>query len=346
MSNLYRIGSEIVELIDATELEGLARTILVGAGVPEQHAALQVDLLLDAELRGVPSHGLLRLPRIVERIRNGVLDPTRHGAQTWRGPGFLAVDGETGLGPVVMASAMAAVCGRARETGVALAAIGNSNHIGMLGWYAEKVALAGQVAIVLTTSEALVHPWGGRRAMIGTNPIAIGVPTGAEPYVMDTATSVVSMGEIHDHAHRGAPLPLGWALDDLGRPTTDAEAAKRGAISPFGGPKGYALGLAFELMVTALTGAAIGTDVRGTLDSTEICNKGDLLIVIDGPKAQLAAYLDLLRAAEPAEGFDRVLVPGDRARQCRDDRLKNGVPLAPDVWRRLQALAAETLPKK
>jgi LDH2 family malate/lactate/ureidoglycolate dehydrogenase len=331
-------------MLEVAEVRRVAGAVLARAGIPAEHAATQLDLLLEAELRGVPSHGLLRLDRIVQRIANGVADPHAKGHHTWRSSAFLSVDGQKGLGPVVANAALATIQERARETGIALAAITNSNHIGMLAWYVENVAAQGQTAIALSTSEALVHPWGGRKALIGTNPIAIGVPTDGGPFVMDTATGIVSMGKIHDHAHRGVSIPGHWALDSQGNPTTDPVAAKTGAISPFGGAKGYALGLAFELLVTSLAGAAIGTDVRGTLDATQICNKGDVFIVIDGPRTDLAAYLDAIRNSAPAEGFDRVLVPGDRARECRKHRLAEGLPVADEVWERLRERSGAPVP--
>ena len=326
-------------LVEASRIRQVAGKALARAGVPADHAAIQLELLLEAELRGVPSHGLLRLERLVHRIANGVADPRARGLHNWRSSAFLSVDGQKGLGPVVANAALDVAMQRARETGVVLVSITNSNHLGMLGWYAQNVAAQGQTLLALTTSEALVHPWGGRKALIGTNPIAIGVPTGGEPFVMDTATSIVSMGEIHDRAHRGLAIPDHWALDADGAPTTDPHRAKQGALAPFGEAKGYALGLAFELIVTSLAGSAIGTDVTGTLDATSVCNKGDVFIVIDGPRRDLTAYLDALRASEPAQGFERVLVPGDRARECRHQRLAQGVPVADDVWERLLALS-------
>lgn len=328
-------------IVAADEIRQLAERALQRVGVPTHHAEVQVDLWLDAELRGIPSHGLLRLDRIVERIEAGLADPLTTGRHHWQGSGYLVVDGQQGLGPVVANAALDAIGGRARQTGIAIAAIANAQHIGMLAWYAERVAKSGQAVIVLSTSEALVHPWGGRKALLGTNPIAIGVPTGeAEPFVMDTATSLVSMGEIHDRANRGEAIPAGWALDASGNPTTDASAAKGGAIAPFGQAKGYALGLAFELLVASLSGAALGTDVHGTLDATHPCNKGDVFIVIDGPRtAGLAAYLELIRTAEPAEGFEAVIVPGERGRAARAARLRDGIPIADAVWARLDELA-------
>ncbi len=307
---------------------------------------MQADLLVEAELRGRPSHGLLRLARIIERIENGVIDPHATGGHTWAGTSFLSVDGRNGLGPVVALSALDAICARARETGVALAAIANNNHLGMLAWYAEKAAARGMVTIALSTSEALVHPWGGRRAMLGTNPIAIGVPASPHPFVLDMATSLVSMGQIHDFALRNKPIPDHWALDAEGNPTTDARTARGGSIAPFGEAKGYALGLAFEVLVASLTGAALGRDVRGTLDSTEICNKGDVFIVIDSASSHamagaVTAYLDAIRAEAPAPGFACVSVPGDRSASVRNQRMSEGFPVSDDVWNGMLRLSGE-----
>ena len=335
-------GVRTVVSVDRARL--VCEAALKRAGAPAAHASLQVDLLLEAELRGRPSHGLMRLERIVERIGNGVANPNTHGRQTWRRSAFLDVDGEDGLGPVVACAALDALCARVAETGVALAAVARNNHLGMLSWYAERIARAGRILIALTTSEALVHPWGGRRALIGTNPIAIGVPARPNPFVLDMATSLVSMGQVHDRALHGAAIPLGWALDESGAPTTDARAATRGAIAPFGEAKGYGLGLAFELLVAVLTGSALGREVRGTLDSTHACNKGDLFIVIDpGADSALAAtiggFLDLVRADPPALGFERIAVPGDRSSATRERSTRDGLGIASAVWRRLVELS-------
>ncbi|PSH60859.1 Ldh family oxidoreductase [Phyllobacterium sophorae] len=331
-------------IVPAEEARNLATRVLRLHGAPEAHAQLQVDLLLEAELRGFASHGLLRLPRIVERIRNGVADPAAIGSPEWILPGFLRIDGQMGLGPVIALKALDEICEHARQVGVAVAAIHNSNHLGMLAWYAERVAEADQIALCFSTSEALVHPWGGREAMIGTNPIAIGIPARPFPFVMDMATSLVAMGKIHDYANRGEAIPDQWALDRNGEPTTDPEAAKSGAIAPFGGAKGYALGLAFELLVSALARSALGKSVQGTLDSTNVCNKGDVFIVLSpgtdsGCNNELSRYLDAIRNCAPIEGFSSVSIPGDRSRMCRAERLKSGICLPDDVWRELQALA-------
>lgn len=320
-------------------------------GVPEPFARMQADLLLEAQMRGYASHGLLRLPRIIERIVNGVTAPTRTGAHEWIGDSFLRVDGERGLGPVVAHSALGALKERARRSGIALGAIRNSNHIGMLAWYGESIAREGLVLIASTTSEALVHPWGGTRALIGTNPLCMAIPADPEPLVLDMATSLVAMGRIHDHANRGEAIPQGWALDARGHSTTDASAAKAGAIAPFGGAKGYALGLALELLVTTLAGSAVGTAVRGTLDSDSICNKGDLFIVIaPGENASMTAairaYLDEIRASAAPDTGERVSVPGDRSRAARARSIAEGVEVDDMLWRQILALLPPSFDRK
>lgn len=325
------------------EVKELATSALVHAGVPADNAETQIRLWLEAELRGHPSHGLLRLQRIIERIDNGVANPVTKGRHEWKGEAFLSVDGESGLGPVVAQHALDAVSERSRTTGVAMAAISNSNHLGMLAVYAEDIARKGQVLIGITTSEALVHPWGGRRAMIGTNPLTIGLPADPHPFVLDMATGLISMGKVHDYANRGEQLEPGWALDEEGNPTLNPSAAKSGAIAPFGESKGYALGLAFEVLVSSLTNSALGRDVAGTLDSTEVCNKGDVFIVAEArsERSAISGYLDLIRSSDPADPAKPVRVPGDRAQQSRDLSQENGVDIAPEIWNEIRLMAAQ-----
>jgi L-2-hydroxycarboxylate dehydrogenase (NAD+) len=338
-------------LVPIEDVRKLAEGILLANGVPADHAQIQAGLFIEAEMRAIPSHGLLRLRRVIERIHAGLSVAGATGKQSWTARSFLSVDGERGLGPVVAMAALDAIIPRAKEDGIAIAAIRNTNHLGALAYYAEDVAHKGLTCIALTISEALVHPFGGRKAMIGTNPVAIGVPSSPHPMVLDMATGLVSMGKIHDHANRGAPIPLGWALDEKGDPTTDASAAKKGAIAPFGGAKGYALGIAFEVLVASLAASAIGTDVKGTLDSVNVSNKGDLFIVIAPPHAEAAKalvtdYLDSIRAAAPADPQHPVLAPGDRAHKVRAQSEKRGVYLDDGLWADLQKLAAESRKEK
>jgi LDH2 family malate/lactate/ureidoglycolate dehydrogenase len=182
-------------------------------------------------------------------------------------------------------------------------------------------------------------------ALVGTNPIAIALPTDGEPFVMDMATGAVSKGEVIARSHRGQDLPPGSAVDADGNPTVDPVAADGGAISPFGGAKGFALGLAIELLVAALTETALGERVRGTLDVTDPVTKGDVLIVFDPIASgvapfgeRLGEYLRELRASPPTPGSGGVTVPGDRTRAERRHRLAEGIPLPALMWRELVAL--------
>ena len=324
--------------IGVEEYRRAVRAVLCNVGASEVDARSQTELLLDGDLRGHSSHGIRRLPVLVERVRNGMIVPDADIRIEWRTDAFASIDGGWGFGSRVAEVAVDAVVQRAARTGVAVAAVRGANHIGMLAPHVERIAAAGQIGIALTTSEALVHPWGGSRALVGTNPIGIAVPTSGDPLVLDMSTASVSMGKILDHLGRGQPIPAGWAVDERGRPTTDAEAASRGAISPFGGSKGYALGLSFEVLVAVLTQTSLGTDKRGTLDTTEPTTKGDLFIALslerlglDAALPAVTAYLEELRASG-VEGSAPVSVPGDRSRVLRARRLADGVPLHQTTW--------------
>lgn len=326
-------------------LRGLASALLETHNVPSAHARLQADLLLEAELRGLPSHGLQRLPLILSRLEKGLANGQALGSGTWRRRSFLSVDGERGLGPVVVMQALEAMRPVVGETGIAIAAIRNANHIGMLAYYAEAAARSGLIGIIMSTSEALVHPFGGTQAMLGTNPVAIGIPSGDQSFVLDLATSVVSMGKINHHAMRSMPIPPDWAVDAGGRSTTDANAARMGAIAPFGGAKGYGLGLAIELLVAALAGSDLAPDVHGTLDDSHVANKGDLLILIDAAAGDvsirsIASYLDRLRDSRPSDPASPVAVPGDGARQRRAAMERSGIELPQPLLEHLLALEA------
>lgn len=330
-------------LIGTEEVASVAVRTLVNAGVPEPAAQIQAELLVDSEQRGLPSHGILRLPRLVERIRNGVADPVAVGEHSWHGDALLLVDGANGLGPVVAHEALRAICERAHSTGIACAAIASSNHLGALAWYVRDVAAAGQICIALTTSEAIMHPHGGRHAMVGSNPIAIGVPAQPRPLVLDMATSRISMGKVIDYANRGHELEPGWAHDGSGEPTTDPKEARNGSIAPMGGAKGYGLGLAFEVLVASLTGSALGTSVVGTLDSIHPANKGDVFIVVDVPHAsvveQVSAYLNSVRASPAADATDPIAVPGDRSDQRKQHATVRGLDIADGLWAQILAMS-------
>lgn len=339
------LGAELSTLVSETELRELTVRVLERHGATCEAARLQADALVEGEMRAHPSHGLRRLPLIVERMRRGLIDVTADPRLVWTAEASLTVDGNMGFGPVALDAAIDAVSARAERMGIAMAAISKSSHIGMLAPYVERVAGKGCIGVLLTTSEALVHAWGGRSRAVGTNPIGIGIPTAGEPLSLDMSTSAVSMGKIIDYAAKGKPLRDGWATDRFGKPTENAsEAAEFGALSPFGGPKGYALGVTIESLVATVTQTAYGADVLGTLDSEHAVTKGDLLIVINLDALGLTPVLPLLtnyltqiRASGGAS--TSVDVPGDRARRTRADRRTHGVPVDTAVWAHVHRLA-------
>ena len=177
--------------------------------------------------------------------------------------------------------------------------------------------------------------------MLGTNPIAIGVPAEPVPFVMDMATSLVAMGKIHDYANRNQPIPKGWALDADGNETTDPHRAKLGAIAPFGGAKGYALGLAFEILVTALANSCIGRDVVGTLDNDQPCNKGDVFIILTPHHEAMATVNQYVQDVQqsPSTTGSAVRIPGQASIERRSENRQKKMRVPDEIWQAICAYA-------
>ena len=338
MTNTVRIAAD--------ELEETAARALERVGATPREARIQAVQLCEAELRGHASHGLRRLPVLTERLSKGLITTGIPAVHEWTSTSVLLVDGRGGLGPVVGFDAVDAITRRARRTGVAVAAVRNSHHLGIIATYVERMAEAGCAGLVSTTSEALVHAWGGARPVVGTNPLGLGVPLEGGHLVLDMSTGATSAGRVIDYAARGEPLPLGWAVDAEGRPTTDAAAASRGAISPFGGAKGYALGVSLGILTATLTGTSYGRHVHGTLDAEFPTSKGDLFIAFDlkcfglGDSAPAEEYRTEVR--ESAIGESPVDLPGERARRSRARGLREGVEMNSTVWRTATLLAGDS----
>jgi L-2-hydroxycarboxylate dehydrogenase (NAD+) len=339
-------GPETTVLVLAADEHRLIVDVLKAFGASEAEAAAQATLLVEGDLRGRHSHGIARLPTLIERIRRGLLRPGADAVFEWRTSAFVAIDGCHGFGPHV---ALAAIDALTSAAGLAVAAIRRTSHLGMLAPYVERLTERGFIGVALTTSEALVHPSGGVAAMIGTNPIAVGVPSAeGGPFVLDMTTASISAGEILVRARDGRQLPPGCAIDANGWPTVSAHDAVGGAISPFGGEKGYGLGLAIELLVGVLTQTALGRNVLGTLDAEHPATKGDLLLAFD-PRAltgseageYAAAYLAELRSLPAAPGSAGVFIPGDRSRALRARRLQDGIPLPIALWEAVGRLRVE-----
>src|SRR5882672_6369350 len=337
-------------VVSSEDERALIVHVLSSLGANQRECSIQADVLTEADLRGHHSHGLQRLPVLATRIKKRLILVNVDPGYIWTADSVLSVDGKDGLGPFVAESAHERAKPALGQRGIVAVAIRNSSHIGMIGYYCEKRAREGIVCIAMTESEALVHPHGGTKALVGTNPLAIGIPSHPAPFVFDMATSTSAIGKIYASKLRGEAIPLGWAIDAEGNPTTNPDDALKGSLTPAAGPKGYGLGISIGILAGLLPGGEIGKLVLGTLDTESRCTKGDFFLLLNpgafagGPAlaSRVAAYLDELRHSRPQVGCESVIVPGDRARQLREGRMRSGIPLPREVWRAAERLRDES----
>ncbi|TWH18333.1 Ldh family oxidoreductase [Prauserella rugosa] len=253
----------------AGRLRVLVRDLLVASGVPEPHAERTAEILVLADVWGVASHGVLRLPHYLARLEAGGCRADAALAEESTTGGVAVYDGNAGLGHWQLWEAARRAVELCRTSGVAAVAIRNSSHCGALGAYVYPALEAGMIALVFTNGPAVMPPWNGHRAVLSTSPMAAGVPARPRPLVLDLATSAVARGTIAWRAQTGVELEPGWAFDVEGRPTTDPAAALRGMLTPMGGAKGYAVGL----LVEALTGALVGPNLSEAVP--DMFDRGD-----------------------------------------------------------------------
>ncbi len=318
---------------------------LVDAGPAERDTV--ASALLAADLRGQHSHGILRLPTIIGRVRAGLIVPGAVARYESVGPSMGVLDGGFGFGHVTATDAADRAAELAASGGVGLVLVRHSNHIGMLAHYLERITAGGGIALILTTTEPFVRPAGGSEPLLGTNPIGIGFPADP-PFLLDMSTGATAIGKLLDAQQRGRGISPTWAVDRDGHPTTDPTEALAGAINPVGGVKGYGLSLAVALLAGVLTGTATGRAVTGTLDTERACTKGDLFLVIDptvlpwgsAVAADASSYLTELRSSRPIEPDTPVLTPGDRGRAAVEASVEDGhLRLAAEVWSHIEELA-------
>ena len=311
-------------------LRRLATALLDQRGVPAAVAWLQADPLIAAEVRGLSSHGLMRRARCDSRLA----DPVARWRHRWRSAGFLRVDGQRAL---CAATPTNALTGRIGTTGIAIAALRDTNHLGTLAYYLANPASCGLIGILLT-GKALAHPHGGSQALLGTNPVSNGIPTGEMIFASDLATRPVPMRRIH--ALRSEPLPKGWPVGAIDLPTQDAEAAEFGALSPFGAAKGYGLGLAFKRKVALVARSELAPKVPETLDAPDPATKGDRLILIDPGAARRGAARLSRRASHPANPGTPVAIPGDGAVRRRAAALCGEIDIPKPLLDELRGLCS------
>jgi LDH2 family malate/lactate/ureidoglycolate dehydrogenase len=319
-------------------------------GLPTEDAAIVAGAMIEADLTGSDAHGIFRLAQYVRWLREGRINARPDVKLTKGGAGTAIVDGDNGMGHLVMSFAANTAVEMARETGVAWVGVRRSNHAGAAGLYAAIPLAHGMVGIYGAASSANhMAPWGGAEPLIGTNPIAFAVPAGEEaPVVLDIATSISSFGYIRDHALQGKPLPEGWVIDRSGQPITDAKRATEGTLLPIGGYKGSGLALIIGLLAAVLNGAAFGRDVRdfGTAATGE-ANTGQFVVALDVARflpldifaAEVDRHVRDLQSSARLPGFDAVRTPGHERRRRRQDRTRNGVALTPALLKQLDELA-------
>lgn len=334
----------------AATLIELAAAVLRASDVLPKHANITAYRLVEADMRGRSGHGLIRLRPYVDRIRAGGINIRPDIAVTHETPVSALVDGDNGLGQVVMTKATEVAIAKAATSGLAWVGTVRSNHAGAAGLYAEQAADSGLVAMYFAVANANgMPPWGGTEPLLGTNPIAIALPTNGTPFLLDIATTATSHGTIKVHARDGRPLPNGWVVDKEGRPITDASRAGEGLLVPMGGYKGSGLTIAIGLLAGVLNGAAFGAEVVDhRRDQTTPTNTGQAMLVMrpdmfrpgDQVLADLTRHLEALRGAGSADG-QAVRLPGDEAARVRAENEAEGVPLSDSLTNELHELAEE-----
>ena len=311
----------------------LASDLLTGAGVPVAAAARTAAALVLADVWGIGSHGLMRLPYYLERLRAGGCNPSASlRLVTDTGP-LACYDGEDGLGHWQVWQAATEASSRCLVSGVAVVAVGRSSHCGALGVYTLPMVAAGMVGLVFSNGPAVMPPWGGTAPVVSTSPIAAGIPCRPHPAIVDLATSAVARGRIQAHAQRGEPLPSGWAFDAAGSPTTDPAEAIAGMLAPLGGAKGFALAFLVEALTGGLVGPALSTEVSDMFTPSDAARPqriSHLVVALDPARLDVSGKaggrLDQLAAAVVAAGgrvpgAARPLEPDDSAELALPDRL-------------------------
>lgn len=332
-------------LFQAPYLHAISRNIFVAAGTPRHIAEDVTEILLKANLAGHDSHGVLRIPAYLRGMEAGYLKPAAEPEVLAETDNTLRIDGGRGFGHYTSRWSMKRAIEKAKMGVSCCVSISNTGHIGRLGEYAEQAAAAGCISLITVGTGGEgggpTVPYGGAKGRFGTNPLAIGVPTGdAAPFIVDYATSVVAEGKIQVARSKGAELPEGCILDKHGAPSVKpADFYDGGALLAFGKHKGYALS-----MFTCLLGG-----LAGTFDVETGHMSGTFMQVIDPsaftPIAEyqqgVRAFLDGIKATPPARGFDEVLVPGDFEHRTRTQRLVSGIEIPDTIHSQLQECAAK-----
>jgi ureidoglycolate dehydrogenase (NAD+) len=326
------------------DLARFVADIFVARGMAKDDAAVVAETLVWADLRGGESHGVTRVPRYLELMGLGQMDPKGRPHLVRDGGATVMIDGERCAGPVAMMLALAEAAKRAKEHGVCLALVRETTHAGAIGRYAEWAAERGFIAIIAAAGQPLMAYHGARVRGVSTSPLAIAVPGADGPVVFDMATSVAALGRINQARQAGEPIPEGWALSEDGRPTTDSKQAT--IPLPVGGAKGSGLALMFEFLASVLAGVPVLAPAVGPKRQWRHV-QNVMAIVADveafrgaaGFGADVEELGNIIRALPRQKGFDEILLPGDRSRRTEKLRRQEGIPISRQTWDALARIA-------
>ena len=334
-------------LFRAEDLKAYMVRFFTHLTVSAEDAAIAADILLSADLRGVDSHGMIRLNSYYgDRIRKGMIDPRPAIKVVSETATTMLIDGANGLGHPVSYRAMEHAMAKAKQNGVGMVTVRNSNHYGIAGYYAMMALEKNMIGMSFTNSQPLVAPTYGSKAMLGTNPIAVAVPAGSErPYVLDMATSIVPIGRITVYDKAGKPLPEGWGINGQGTVTTNpSEVLQGGALMPLGGIdlmrgyKGYGLALMVDIFSGVLSGSGFGTGVD-IKDGKHFACTGHFFMAVNveafRPLAEFKKDMDelilQLKNSPKALGQNRIFIAGEKEFEMAEKNLEQGVPLMAPV---------------
>ena len=343
-------NSASTQRISAAAIQAFMTDAFCACGLPTADAAVTAHAMLDADLSGSDAHGVFRLPGYVRTLRRGHINARPEIRIVERGPATALIDGDNGMGHLVMTYAANMAVELARESGLGWVGVRRSNHAGAASTYAAIPLAHGMVGIYSAVSGSnFMAPWGGAEPMLGTNPIAVAIPTAKEaPVVLDIATSVASNGSIRAYALEGKPMPEGWVISRAdGKPITDGRRLEEGMFVPLGGYKGSGLALVLGLLAGPLNRAAFGRDIRDSnAEQARETNTGQFVVALDVarflPLDQFSAEVDRhvrdLASSARLPGVDEIRIPGQGRKARREDRQKNGVPLSPVLIKQLDDL--------
>jgi LDH2 family malate/lactate/ureidoglycolate dehydrogenase len=337
--------------VEAGAADAFARRLLLAHGMPEHDAAIVAACLVGADLRGVDTHGLCRLPGYLDRLRRGLINPRPVLEPERVTPVAAALDGQDGFGFVVGTRAMQEAIAIARELGVGVVSARRSTHFGMAAAYVRQALDAGLISLVFSNASPAMPPWGARTALLGTNPFAAGAPAGRHPpFLLDMSPAVAARGKIRRAERRGEKIPLGCALDADGRATSDPKAALGGVVLPIGTYKGSGLSMLMDIFGGVISGANYGGDVGDQYKVYDrpqdvghffLAMKSDLFVPGENYRERMDTLIERVHACPTAPGFDEVLTPGEPERRHEEERRRRGIPYSANEAAALQEGAAE-----